>query len=50
MQENQYTEPQSGPNVENDCKADVGCSVAVPTHSGTEETDDQNQSGQSILK
>ncbi|XP_074185089.1 ciliogenesis and planar polarity effector 1 isoform X2 [Rhinolophus sinicus] len=50
VQENQYTEPQSGPNVENDCKTDVGCSVAVPTQSGTEETNDQNQSCQSILK
>lgn len=50
MQENQETEPQSGPNVENDCKTNVACSVAVPTESGTEERNDQNQSCQSILK
>uniref|UniRef100_A0A8C9BE99 Ciliosis and planar polarity effector complex subunit 1 n=1 Tax=Phocoena sinus TaxID=42100 RepID=A0A8C9BE99_PHOSS len=47
--ENNYPEPQNGPNIENDYKTDAGCSVAVSTQGGSEERNDQNESCQSIL-
>ncbi|KAM5260741.1 ciliogenesis and planar polarity effector 1 isoform 3-T4 [Hipposideros larvatus] len=50
VQENQYTEAQSGPDIENDCKTDAGCCVVVPTPGGTEERNSPNQSCQSVLK
>ncbi|XP_023380594.1 protein JBTS17 [Pteropus vampyrus] len=49
VQENHYTESQSGPNVESDRKTDVGCCVAVSTQGGPEERNDQNEYCQSIL-
>ncbi|XP_022454763.2 ciliogenesis and planar polarity effector 1 isoform X2 [Delphinapterus leucas] len=48
--ENNYPEPQNGPNIESDYKTDAGCSVAVSTQGGSEERNDQNESCQSILK
>lgn len=50
MLENNYPEPQNGPNIESDYKTDAGCSVAVSTQGGSEERNDQNESCQSILK
>ncbi|XP_059948800.1 ciliogenesis and planar polarity effector 1 isoform X6 [Mesoplodon densirostris] len=47
--ENNYPEPQNGPNIESDFKTDAGCSVAVSTQGGSEERNDQNESCQSIL-
>ncbi|XP_028348654.1 ciliogenesis and planar polarity effector 1 isoform X6 [Physeter macrocephalus] len=47
--ENNYPEPQNGPNIESDYKTDAGCSVAVSTEGGTEERNDQNESCQSVL-
>ncbi|TKC50332.1 hypothetical protein EI555_001993, partial [Monodon monoceros] len=47
--ENNYPEPQNGPNIESDYKTDAGCSVAVSTQGGSEERNDQNESCQSIL-
>uniref|UniRef100_A0A8C0C6X3 Ciliogenesis and planar polarity effector 1 n=1 Tax=Balaenoptera musculus TaxID=9771 RepID=A0A8C0C6X3_BALMU len=47
--ENNYPEPQNGPNRESDYKTDAGCSVALSTQGGTEERNDQNESCQSIL-
>ncbi|XP_010975886.3 ciliogenesis and planar polarity effector 1 isoform X2 [Camelus dromedarius] len=50
VSENNYPGPQTGPDVESDCKADAGCLVAVSTQGGAEERNDQNESCQSILK
>ncbi|EPY80931.1 hypothetical protein CB1_000775012 [Camelus ferus] len=50
VSENNYPGPQTGPDVESDCKADAGCLVAVSTQGGAEERSDQNESCQSILK
>lgn len=49
VQENHYTESQSGPNVESNRKTDVGCCVAVSTQGGPEERNDQNEYCRSIL-
>ncbi|KAB1281223.1 Ciliogenesis and planar polarity effector 1 [Camelus dromedarius] len=50
VSENNYPGPQTGPDVESDCKADAGCLVAVSTQGGAEERNEQNESCQSILK
>ncbi|XP_055000718.1 ciliogenesis and planar polarity effector 1 [Sorex araneus] len=46
---NQYFGSQNGLNVESECKMDTGCSVALFSHSGTEQRNGENESCQSIL-